>query len=63
MAFGYPTTIRMVLSNNRRFQRLATEELERRALGPFRPDLERPAGVAGTDRIRGNTRQFRCSLT
>jgi alkane 1-monooxygenase len=33
---GYPGMVRLVLADNRKFQRQMTEELERRGLGPFR---------------------------
>jgi alkane 1-monooxygenase len=39
---GYVSLIPMILFNDRRFQRLATQELERRKLGPF-ATAEKPA--------------------
>jgi alkane 1-monooxygenase len=46
---GYPGMVRLVLSNNRKFQELLTRELERVRLGPFSPDaLANPAAPGAT---------------
>jgi len=44
---GYPGMIRLVLGNNRKFQEVMTEELERRQLGPFALPLATPS-VSGS---------------
>jgi hypothetical protein len=36
LPYGYVGTIALVMIKNREFRRLATAELERRRLGPFR---------------------------
>lgn len=43
---GYIGMIPLVAVKNRLFQKLATEELERRALGPFRPGVSAPPSAA-----------------
>jgi len=49
MPCGYYGTIVMAILNNSRYQREATTELERRGLGPFRPDPQPEAGAAAAD--------------
>jgi hypothetical protein len=40
LPYGYVGTITLVMIKNREFRRLASEELERRRLGPFREARE-----------------------